>query len=159
MAPRPRPTARVLLVGPGNRILLFRWIDPEANRVVWFTPGGGLHPGESYPDAARRELREEVGIDLTELGPCVWTRRHVLPRTATPSIDLRERFFVARVEGTEVDTSGFTSAEATSIAESRWMTPGEIAGLTDIVAPTRLAELLPPILRGDYPDPPIDVGV
>jgi len=64
--------------------------------VVWFTPGGGLHLGESYADAARRELREEVGIDPVEIGPCVWIRRHVLPRTLTPSLDLRERFFVAR---------------------------------------------------------------
>src|SRR2546427_8311253 len=67
VAPRPRPTARVLLVGPGNRILLFRWIDPETGRVVWFTPGGGLHPGESYMDAARREGREGVGVDLVEI--------------------------------------------------------------------------------------------
>ena len=159
VAPRPRPTARVLLVGPGNRILLFRWIDPETGRVVWFTPGGGLHPGESYMDAARREVREEVGVDLVEIGPCVWTRRHVLPRTVTPSLDLRERFFVARVGETEVDTTGFTSAEAASISESRWMTPEEIAGLQDIVAPRKLAELLPPILRGDYPSPPVDVGI
>jgi 8-oxo-dGTP pyrophosphatase MutT (NUDIX family) len=96
VAAHPRPTARVLLIAPGDRILLFRWIDPETGRVVWFTPGGGLHLGESYADAARRELREEVGIDPVEIGPCVWIRRHVLPRTLTPSLDLRERFFVAR---------------------------------------------------------------
>lgn len=159
MALRPRPTARVLLITPDDRILLFRWTDPESGRVVWFTPGGGLRPGESYMDAARREVREEVGIDLEEIGPCVWTRGHVVPRTASPSLDLRERFFVARVVDTSIDTAGFTRAEADSISESRWMTPAEIAELRDIVAPRRLAELLPPLFLGHYPSTPIDVGI
>jgi 8-oxo-dGTP pyrophosphatase MutT (NUDIX family) len=159
VALRPRPTARVLLITPDDRILLFRWTDPETSRGVWFTPGGGLRPGESYSDAARREVREEVGIDLVEIGPCVWTRRHVLSRTPSLSLDLRERFFVARVVDTSVDTAGFTRAETDSISESRWMTPKEIAELRDIVAPQRLADLLPPILAGDYPSEPIDVGI
>lgn len=71
----------------------------------------------------------------------------------TPSLDLRERFFVAQVRDTAIDTTRFTPAEADSIAEWRWMTPEEIAALPDIVAPRRLAQLLPPILRGDYPSP------
>ena len=156
---RPRPTARILLIAPDGRILLFRWTDPETGRVVWFTPGGGLRPGESFNDAAQRELREEVGIDRVNLGPWVWTRRHVLSRASGQPLDLRERYFVARVEDSSVDTTGFTRAEADSISESRWMTPEEIAELPDVVAPRKLAELLPPILRGDYPSPPIDVGV
>jgi len=58
-----------------------------------------------------------------------------------------------------VDTAGFTRAETDSISESRWMTPKEITELRDIVALRGLAELLPPILAGDYPSEPIDVGI
>jgi len=39
------------------------------------------------------------------------------------------------------------------------MTPEEIAELRDIVAPRRLAELLPPLFLGHYPSTPIDVGI
>lgn len=33
----------------------------------WYFPGGGLKPGESPEQAARREAKEEVGADLGEL--------------------------------------------------------------------------------------------
>ena len=119
--------------------MLFRWIEPESGRAVWFTPGGGLHSGETHLDAPKRELREEVGIDVGQVGPCVWTRRHILPRNRKTSLDLRDGFYVVEVEDTAVDTSGFTSADVESITESRWMTPDEIAALPDVVAPKRLA--------------------
>lgn len=31
---------------------------------VWCMPGGHLDPGESFPQAARREVQEETGIDV-----------------------------------------------------------------------------------------------
>jgi ADP-ribose pyrophosphatase YjhB (NUDIX family) len=152
-----RPTARILLIGPGDRVLLFRWVNPEGP-IVWFTPGGGVKPGETYEDAARRELAEEVGLHDVGLGPCVWVRRHVLFLRGE-EIHLRERFFVVRAPTDAVDTSGFTDDEHGAITGHRWMTVDEIAGLDDVVAPRRLADLLPEILAGRYPDPPTDVGV
>jgi len=43
----------------------FRYVFGENQR--WEMPTGGLHPPESLEDAARRELREEVGYDATDL--------------------------------------------------------------------------------------------
>src|SRR5579859_5110981 len=31
---------------------------------VWCMPGGHLEPGETFPQAARREVQEETGIDV-----------------------------------------------------------------------------------------------
>lgn len=152
-----RPTARILLIGPDDRVLLFRWVNP-GGPIVWFTPGGGVQTGETYEDAARRELGEEVGLQDVDLGPCVWVRRHVLLLRGD-EIRLRERFFVVRAPTDAVDTSGFTDHEQGAISGHRWMTVDEIAGLDDLVAPRQLADLLPEILAGHYPDPPIDAGV
>lgn len=43
----------------------YRYVFGEDHR--WEMPTGGVKPGESRADAARRELREEVGYDAAEL--------------------------------------------------------------------------------------------
>jgi ADP-ribose pyrophosphatase len=43
----------------------YRYVFGENHR--WEMPTGGVKPGESIRDAARRELREEVGYDADEL--------------------------------------------------------------------------------------------
>ncbi len=52
----------------GNLVLLRRAFDPGAG--LWTFPGGFVDLGESVEDAARREVREELEIDV-ELGELV----------------------------------------------------------------------------------------
>jgi ADP-ribose pyrophosphatase YjhB (NUDIX family) len=63
----PKPAAAVLLERPGpdgdtEILLLRRAVDP--GRGAWDLPAGYLDPGESFEDAARREAREESGIEV-----------------------------------------------------------------------------------------------
>ena len=48
---------KVIVIGDEG-VLLVR----QTYRKGWYLPGGGVKPGERPEDAARRELREEVGI-------------------------------------------------------------------------------------------------
>jgi ADP-ribose pyrophosphatase YjhB (NUDIX family) len=61
----PKPVAATVLrdARSGAFWLLKRGFDPGAGR--WTFPGGFVDLGESVEDAARREAREEVGIDIT----------------------------------------------------------------------------------------------
>jgi ADP-ribose pyrophosphatase len=43
----------------------YRYVFGENHR--WEIPTGGIHQGESLVDAARRELREEIGYDAADL--------------------------------------------------------------------------------------------
>jgi 8-oxo-dGTP pyrophosphatase MutT (NUDIX family) len=68
LSPR-RDTARVVLVGPDDRVLLFRHFLPAPwGREGWLTPGGAIDPGETPGQAASRELAEETGHRLAAAG-------------------------------------------------------------------------------------------
>ncbi|MEP7200788.1 MAG: NUDIX hydrolase, partial [Chloroflexota bacterium] len=56
----------VLVVKDGKALLIRRGNEPARGR--WSIPGGVIEPGELIHEAARRELREECGIEI-EVGP------------------------------------------------------------------------------------------
>lgn len=55
-----------ILVFDGRILLVKRGSEP--GKGLWSIPGGAMEVGESIFDAARRELREETGIDAKPLG-------------------------------------------------------------------------------------------
>jgi 8-oxo-dGTP pyrophosphatase MutT (NUDIX family) len=160
--PVDRPTARVLLLDERGRTLLFTVEEPdeETGKRFWFPPGGGVEPGETHEEAARRELMEETGIDHPP-GPCIWVREPHLWYFKAQETWYRsaERYYLVQVERPEVTTDRWTELEIQMLSEHRWWSLDEIAASGDLFVPRRLPELLPPILRGQIPREPIKVGV
>lgn len=58
-----KPTASALIVDQNNRLLLVkRAIEPHKGK--WDIPGGFLELGEHPEDGVKREMKEELGIDI-----------------------------------------------------------------------------------------------
>lgn len=53
-------------------------MDDAPGEAFWLTPGGGLKSGETFEEAAIRELREEAGIEDAKFLATVWIRKHLL---------------------------------------------------------------------------------
>jgi 8-oxo-dGTP pyrophosphatase MutT (NUDIX family) len=154
-----RQGVRALLLDPDDRILLVRFVNPETGEEFWATPGGGLDPGESLEDGLRRELREETGLENVDIGPVVWTRRHVFP-WADRTLDQSERIALVRTPAFEPRPE-LTPSQLVEegVHELRWWTLGELAVSDANFAPRRIVRFLRQLLDEGPPTAPIDVGV
>jgi 8-oxo-dGTP diphosphatase len=64
----------VLVIEDGAILLVQRGREP--GRGLWAVPGGKVRRGEPMREAARREVREETGLDVV-IGEVVWTGEHI----------------------------------------------------------------------------------
>ena len=144
---RIREAARAVVLDHDDRVLLTRF-EFRDGREVWTTVGGGLEPGETYEDAARRELVEEAGLEVESVGACIWTRDHLIPDPI--SFDMqRERFFLVRTPPFEPRPAlSWAELNGEGMTAIRWWTVDEIlAAGGDAVRPTSSGQLAPPAPR------------
>lgn len=147
--PTPREAARVLIFDSEDRLLLLRGHDPYLpERSWWFTPGGGLHDGETARDAAAREAVEETGIRFAPeslVGP-VWERTAVFDFMHSPYAQ-HEEFYVAHLaDATERRRIVWTEAERDTLEAAEWHTVDQIRAFWIEVFPNNLADLLATVM-------------
>ena len=154
-----RQVARVLLFDGRDRLLLFHVRDPAdpIRAAWWYLPGGGMDPGESPEQAARRELFEETGIENAEIGPVVLEKRGVHFRFGGRDFEQDEWHVFGRLPDGGVITGGGDDLEAAAVAAHRWWTLADLATSSEVVYPPGLAATVGRLLREGPPAAPWEV--
>ncbi len=159
-----RHTARIILLDPAGRILLINYKaqkDVDAARPglrsFWFTPGGGIEPGETAEEAALRELEEEVGLSGLPLVAEV-ARREALNDMFERAAVCRERYFLIRAPSDRFDTSRLAETDQDEVFDVRWWPPDAFDAAGHVLIPKGVTALARLLASGRLPEAPVDLA-
>ncbi len=143
---RVRHGARIVILDPDNRFLLFRfhYVDgPLAGKNYWAMPGGGVEPGESPAEAAVRELLEETGLRVETVGSEAGRSEYDFRLSSGEDVWETDHYFVLRLaERPGLSKAGFTEEETASMVEHRWWSLAELRTTRENVVPGDLLDVL-----------------
>lgn len=159
--PRLRHASRALILDETDAVLLVRFdFSDRGGPVVWTAPGGGVDPHETEVECLRRELAEEVGIELTEVPPKVWRHEFVAPGHADGYDGLVNHYFLLRTERF-TPRGGFTDEElaAEGVTGFAWWPLEEVVSYDgpDRFSPRAFGVHLVDLLRDGVPEAPLDL--
>lgn len=127
------PGANMLLRGERGRVLLLR----QAYNGLWTLPGGSMELGETFEQTARRELKEDMGLEVGDLralnlyiGP---EYRFTYPHGDV--MDIVSQLFEAQCTG------GVLALPAGEITEAAWFALDELPSQEELSMPLDRASL------------------
>ncbi|MEX3760649.1 GNAT family N-acetyltransferase [Paraburkholderia phenoliruptrix] len=142
---RERPSARLLITTPKRRVLLFRFVHESGaltGQAYWATPGGGVEHGETFAQAAMRELREETGIREAQLAPPVGQREVLMQLPDGEHVLAVEQYFVVTIGAESISRDGWTAQEMEVMTAHKWWSRDELSATTETIYPEGLVEML-----------------
>jgi 8-oxo-dGTP pyrophosphatase MutT (NUDIX family) len=169
-APRLRPAARAVVLDASHRVLLVHFdfgANSDLPNGLWACPGGGIESHETAADGLRRELREELGLEVTDVGRPIWRKEHVFPMNGGWD-GQRDTFYLVEVDVFDPSpTLSVADLLSENVDDVRWWTLAELqsaqaaydadprdpASLT--FSPRRLSHLIRDLLAAGRPTSPI----
>jgi 8-oxo-dGTP pyrophosphatase MutT (NUDIX family) len=147
-------SARAILLTSDGLVLLMQLRGERG--PLWITPGGRIRPGEEAAAAVKREILEETGREVREVGNQVWVR-HGRYLADGSWREEQEHFFLVLVEKFEPATTRMEAEELAFHQGFRWWSIEEIERSAEVFVPRRMAELLRALRDQGAPPSLIDV--
>lgn len=137
-----RDIAGIILLSKDNRILLGKSYKGGPYAGYWIIPGGGIDKNETKLEAARREMLEEVGIDITPFKSMIldktWTdKQGKVLRDTSEKVNVDMTFYVIVVRADKV-ARDIEVQPGDDIVEASWHSISVLVDL-DIPPVTRAA--------------------
>lgn len=105
-------------------------VDVAYNERDWQTPGGAVEPGDSLAETARKEVREETGVDV-ELTGVLYTRLVHYDYDDPEPATLPMAVFTGRKAGGRARVPDRTIPDGREeIADVRWFQPDDLPAST-----------------------------
>jgi ADP-ribose pyrophosphatase YjhB (NUDIX family) len=134
-----RRAARIIVLDPKRRVMLFRHAGSNG-RSFWATPGGGLEDGETFEQAAYREIAEELGVTGGALR-FLWEETNNYFHFNDP-VQQQERYFLLEGAQPELLVGVEAVHRREGILETRWWTRAELESASEPLFPEELAAKL-----------------
>jgi ADP-ribose pyrophosphatase YjhB (NUDIX family) len=140
--PVQRRSSRAILLDPVGRVLLIRFAVTRDGRafVFWATPGGSVEADETDLDAARREIKEELAVNVALTGP-VHTSVNRFSHKNVP-VENTDVFFVGRLDQADPQLHTVTDDERAAMQAVRWWSRDEVDQATETIFPPDLSAVI-----------------
>jgi 8-oxo-dGTP pyrophosphatase MutT (NUDIX family) len=109
----------VIAVDEDDRVLLVGQHRYALDEYSWEIPEGGVPPGESALEGARRELREETGVEASD-----WTELARSHLSNSVSDELAILYLATGL------TSGVATPDGTEALDVRWLPFDDVLAMT-----------------------------
>lgn len=153
-----RKTVRGIIVDPGHKILLIKYLDEASPSTrdfkngFWVMPGGGVEVDESFEAALKREIFEETGMRNFQIGQCLLSRLAYANLNSIKDNLYYERYYLVKVKNTDINFDNITEVEKKVIKTYKWWTIEEVRESDEIIFPKGFKNIIDPkIFNNDHP--------
>ena len=129
----------------------------RTKKTLWVTPGGGLWEGEDFEKALRRELYEELGLNLSGDYPWIFYRDMPFTYKTGEEFLSEERFFLVYADGSDLHFSNMDDLESRLTKDKRWWSAEQIKDSSEPFFVEDLDKLVSMIAGGHIPQEPLQI--
>lgn len=140
--PLERRSARAILLNGTGCVLLIRFsvMRDGGQFVFWAPPGGAVEFNETELDAVKRELKEELAIDVPLVGPVHSSLDRFIHKGVL--VENTDIFFAGRFDQAAPRLHATAEDERNAMQETRWWASDQLDRTTENIFPRDLAMVI-----------------